>query len=69
MTLLELLKNMRSTYTPIELYNEDCTFIEEGYNHEIKKKYDNNEAFLKKEIYDISLNGESEQIMITLKND
>lgn len=67
MTLLELLKNMRSTYTPIEMYNEDCTFIEEGYNHEIKKKYGNNKEFLSREIYDISLNGESEQIMITLK--
>lgn len=67
MTLLELLKNMRSTYTPIELYNEDCTFIEEGYNNEIKIKHGNNEKFLHREIYDISLNGESEKIMITLK--
>ena len=65
MKFIELMKKINLN-TPIELYYEDCGFLNEGTAEQIKRMYAWEYFFANKEIESITINEESKALMITL---
>lgn len=65
MKFIDLMKKIHLN-TPIEIYYDDCEFVNEGTAEQIRKMYAWEWFLVNKEIESITINEESKALMITL---